>query len=736
MMLNHSRSWNQWKLRVAAVIVFAGLFPLYGGAEATAQTAPMLWKPARWTGEAPLSPQTVRSLAVSVNVKQLTSTQNNRFSILLPDRESMVILKTREERVGARGFVWHGKVEKDALSSATFSVVENAVVGNIITSKGKFVRLRYGSEGIHFVEELDASKFPPEGEPIPRAEGPGVEDREPCATDGPGEIDVLVVYTQDARTGAGGADAMEATVYLAVAETNESYLNSSINQRLRLVHLAEVSYTESGNMTTDLINLRGTTDGNMDNVHTLRDTFGADALVLITENGGGSCGKAFIMTNVGNAFQDSAFAVVERSCATGYYSFGHELGHVMGARHDWTVDSTNNSPYAYNHGHTQPTPTTAGVSPWRTVMAYPDACTSVGVNCTRLQHWSNPNITWGGDAMGVATGGQQEDNRQTLNNTALTVANFRCSSPGRNDVWMKDTWSDTGAEPDPNQAALPMWQSPYIWIRQQQDASIIHQHEHQNPEFGQVNYIYVMLHNGGSTTSGNVEVYSANASTGLSWPSDWTLVSSAPVPTFDAHTTRIVEFPWSPSSTGHHCLVARWVSSSDPMTIPETTDMNANARGNNNLVWRNVNIVNLSIAEGYKASFIVRNTESQPKLISLALEAPKKERGESFLKFGKVTLRLDEQLLKAWAQSCYRGRGFKRKGKDLVITDPRGAILEGIALGPRFSAPIDIEFNRPAAGEFPRDRFYVNVVQNAHHRRRSQVMGGVTYAIQTDRLAK
>ena len=47
---------------------------------------------------------------------------------------------------------------------------------------------------------------------------------------------------------------------------------------------------------------------------------------MITETGDW-CGFSFIMDPVGNAFEDSAFAVVTRNCATlaGKYSFPHEL---------------------------------------------------------------------------------------------------------------------------------------------------------------------------------------------------------------------------------------------------------------------------------------------------------------------------------------------------------------------------------------------------------------------------
>ncbi len=240
-------------------------------------------------------------------------------------------------------------------------------------------------------------------------------------------IDVLVVYTAAALTGAGGTTAMNALIQLAINETNQSYINSNITQRVRLVHSEQVAYTETGNLcdgtgNSDLYRLQNPSDGYMDNVHTLRNTYGADVVVLLVENGGSYCGCGFIQAVVSASFENYAFVTVARNCATGYYSFGHEMGHLMGARHDWYVDSTNNSPYTYNHGYVYKQ------NRWRTIMAYNDDCSNSGYNCTRIQYWSNPLVTYGGVPTGVAEGSPNAaDNRKTLNNTACTVANFRQS---------------------------------------------------------------------------------------------------------------------------------------------------------------------------------------------------------------------------------------------------------------------------------------------------------------------
>ena len=76
-------------------------------------------------------------------------------------------------------------------------------------------------------------------------------------------------------------------------------------------------------------------DGYMEEVHALRDKYKADVAVLFVHDPMG-CGLA---TRVA-AEADEAFAVVHHECATSMYSLAHEIGHIIGARHDYALDST------------------------------------------------------------------------------------------------------------------------------------------------------------------------------------------------------------------------------------------------------------------------------------------------------------------------------------------------------------------------------------------------------------
>ncbi|NNM27584.1 MAG: hypothetical protein HKO59_16670 [Phycisphaerales bacterium] len=276
--------------------------------------------------------------------------------------------------------------------------------------------------------------------------GSGGSGGGPTEPDGPCDdgsiIDVLIAYTPAARTSAGGIAAIEAEAVLSIAASNDAYANSDVAQRLRLVHLLEVSYTEStGNYSQHLSRLRSTTDGIMDNLHSLRDSYGADMVSLFV-NDGQYCGLAYLMSTPGAYFEANAFSVVTWTCAAGYYSFAHELGHNMGLCHDH--DNCSGGAYPYSYGHRF----YAGAGQYRTVMAYAPGL--------RIQWFSNPDVLYGGTATGVpGTGPTAADNARSMDETALTVANFRCglSSTGEYIGAAGGSWLDPsnwggGAPPD------------------------------------------------------------------------------------------------------------------------------------------------------------------------------------------------------------------------------------------------------------------------------------------------
>jgi hypothetical protein len=324
--------------------------------------------------------------------------------------------------VNASGsFSWIGHLEGVALSQVILVVKDGVMVGNVV-GPGVFYQVRHIGDGVHAIRQADQTAFPPEAPPIPVDLPAGDLVQPTGAADDGSTIDVLVVYTDDARVAAGGTSAIQGLIDVAVAETNAGYTNSGIDQQINLVHRAEVSYDESGfDWSQTLSRLRTHNDSYLDTVTApgtgLRDTYCADEVVLVVKGDSQYCGMAYLMTTVSHDFEDWAFAVVAYNCATGYYSFGHEMGHNMGAHHD-RANASGQGAYSYSYGYQAPD------EAFRTVMAY-----NCPGGCPRVNHWSNPDVSYGGQPTGVPyTEPDSADNRRTLNNTAYTVANFRVSN--------------------------------------------------------------------------------------------------------------------------------------------------------------------------------------------------------------------------------------------------------------------------------------------------------------------
>lgn len=396
-----------------------------------------------------------RWVHVNRNVLRQSIGESIVFNFFSNASVKLTLEEVDPSRTGHEVFIGRG-----AGGTATLVMKNDRLVGNVWIGKRLF-HIRSNPAGDQWVSEVRPAALPEEGPPVVAAvPAKTIEPLAISPSDSGSIIDVMVVYTAAAR--ALSTD-IEADILVAVAETNETFRNSGITPRIRLVHMREVTYTESGTLSTDLERLQITNDGHMDGVHTLRDTHRADLVSLWTASGGGYCGRGYLMETVSSGFDSHAFSIVAHQCAMENLSFAHELGHNMGARHDWDVDDEDNSPYAYNHGYTYP----AGA--WRTVMAYDTACEDVGVDCTRVPFWSNPDRQFDGVAMGRSlTSNEPTDNRRTLNNTASTVANFRYggSVVGNQLGWAVATGdfngdghkdlaiSGPGKSPEPNSGAV------------------------------------------------------------------------------------------------------------------------------------------------------------------------------------------------------------------------------------------------------------------------------------------
>ena len=238
-------------------------------------------------------------------------------------------------------------------------------------------------------------------------------------------IDVLVVYTGAARIAWGGVAQSNSFIATAITNFNNSLQNSGVqNVTVNLVYAGEILYTETGNISTDLASFRSSTDGIMDEVHTLRSTYGADLCALVTSTPTNTCGLGYLNSTPTNYSANSGFTVSIYSCVVSNYTLAHEMGHNMGLNHDWFV-SQSTAPCEHHHGYSNKTAVNLGTSStnsqrWRTIMAYNDECVAAGISCTRVNRWANPTINYNSEPTGIAIGNPNPSNE------AFGFARFAC----------------------------------------------------------------------------------------------------------------------------------------------------------------------------------------------------------------------------------------------------------------------------------------------------------------------
>lgn len=316
-------------------------------------------------------------------------------------------------------FAWVGRLTGREDGQVVILASGGQLVGSVRTAEGTFRIRPDGKSGLHVIEEVDIAGQPPCAEPLPSPDLPfdlGQLQEKKAATDNGSTFDLLVVYTPAARLLLNALGGVENMVGLSVAEGNTAFANSGVIPRVRLVHLAEVAYSETPpyeDLGDLLVKAADPTDGVMDEIHALRDLYKADFVQLITRSREGACGIAFLMRGSNNrTFAPLAFGVTSSLCLSPNVTLIHEIGHNLGSNHA-PGDPIGQGAFNYSFGFKSPQ------SNFHTVMAY--TCTG---GCPQVLHFSNPQVRFQGELTGSAT----QNNVQSINNIRNIAANFRNSN--------------------------------------------------------------------------------------------------------------------------------------------------------------------------------------------------------------------------------------------------------------------------------------------------------------------
>lgn len=236
----------------------------------------------------------------------------------------------------------------------------------------------------------------------------------------PAIIDVMVLYTPAAKQWSANNDGgINNTITKIITQSNLLSDNSNIQVSFNLVHSVEVDYVESGSFSTDLNRLTYSDDGYMDEIHEVRDQYGADLVALLEANG--DAGGLAWRLNSTSGRSEYAFSITLIRQSVTSYSAIHEMGHNMGLGHHkqqsvspgpglfpysagWRWKGTNERMYC-------------SVMTYNSGSYFPD-----GISATRTPYFSNPNINY----MGYPTGHPTEgDAARSIREMKHIIAAYR-----------------------------------------------------------------------------------------------------------------------------------------------------------------------------------------------------------------------------------------------------------------------------------------------------------------------
>jgi len=341
------------------------------------------------------------------------------------------------------------------------------------------------------------------------------------------------------------------------------------------------------------------------------------------------------------------------------------------------------------------------------------------------------------------------------------------------DLYMKDTHitylptRDRGEEPNIDEG--PMWLSTDIWVRRDADDGVFFQ-EHQNPDhydLGGTNYVYVRVRNRGSQPSPAdlpLNLYWSKAATALSWPSHWDGSITSPalmgeqigqphlLPSIKPGGSHIEVFEWNapdpqvyadaynlePGSffanePWHFCLLARV---EDGLPMPETADLNGNVKQNNNIVWKNVSVVDIAgnLSGGtwaddklYGASVLTGDAWGTGGTFDLAFRNPDHYRGNPVTEEAEVRVTLSAPLWDLWVAGGMQmdNLAISRIERHQLIVTGSPARLKNITFEPNQRELVHVGFNFLSRKLSGQPRFDFDLVQE----KEGLAVGGERYHI-------
>lgn len=324
------------------------------------------------------------------------------------------------------------------------------------------------------------------------------------------------------------------------------------------------------------------------------------------------------------------------------------------------------------------------------------------------------------------------------------------------DLFVTNSEEDIGLEPDVNSEHY-LWESPDIWVRNQNDG--LTNQEHQNPVYKTTspNYVYVKVTNRGCS-----DYDGSDAELELTWSKTNTMgslyqlvrdhiddtghfdnvIDKISIPEIPAGDSAIVTFEWYPPNPNsfiariderHAWNYSLFVKINSPSDLLFSTSMFNFTHNNNNIAALNVDIVNMSISP---QEYIPGSTlaiggymfNEEAKKFDFEFKSLEKSIGEKLWREAEIIITMDDASWSKWTDGGYQSKNieiFNEAKKQVIITN-NDAVLRNMHFEAGEWSIIHIGFNF-LTQEVIHDEFYYNVFQNDSET--NSTIGSATFKI-------
>jgi len=312
------------------------------------------------------------------------------------------------------------------------------------------------------------------------------------------------------------------------------------------------------------------------------------------------------------------------------------------------------------------------------------------------------------------------------------------------DLMLRNTVEDFGSEPDTISTTL--WDSPDIWIRNNNDNNT----EHQNPYNSGLNYVKVRITNKGCsefTQDGvtKLKLYWSKAGTNLPktiWdgsiltPTGFPmggLIGEVDITNINSYEEMIFTFPWNAPYSGdytnvnepwHFCLLAKIESPNDVSSHPQDDGHSYLFRNSNNIALKNVTLVDQANNSGkiHIGNFKGNVNNYKIKLTRDKYHYP----NANIFNEAEIKLTFDDKLWKIWQSTGFQGSNFKIFGNKTIIANENTEIFLN-NFPPKEFGLLNIKVNFLTNAYTSNDQFGFNVEHWDNNTK--ELIGGELYLV-------